>query len=319
MTDVAVVIPALNAEKTLGRALASVMRQSVRPAEVIVVDDGCHDATLAIARTFADLPVRIVPNARRRGAAGARNAGVLAASSGLIAFLDADDEWMPGYLERQIEMVKTNAQMTFSATRGVVIDADGREGPVTNVGAPIVAGPQAWKALLARNFVSTPCVVARRSAVRSVGGFREDLPVGEDQDMWIRLALNGEVGFIDEVLVKVHASPAGLTARHRDIEANLVLEMILGHVARLAHRLSSKERREILRARYAKHGQLAVANGAYGTGVRLLLTSVWMGASPTCLVTTVKAAPPVRAILGRLRGRSRARATYGFPPDQAHG
>jgi glycosyltransferase involved in cell wall biosynthesis len=102
MPTVSVVIPAYNAEAYLREALDSVFAQTRPPDEVVVVDDGSTDRTSEVAASYGDR-VRLLrqPN---RGEAAARNAGVLAARGALIAFLDADDTWLPRYLESQLRV-----------------------------------------------------------------------------------------------------------------------------------------------------------------------------------------------------------------------
>src|SRR6185312_11793255 len=94
--EISVVIPAYNAAAYVGDALASIAAQTCRPAEVIVVDDGSADDTAAIAAAAGAIVIR-QPNG---GASAARNAGVARARSQWIAFLDADDRWLPEYVER---------------------------------------------------------------------------------------------------------------------------------------------------------------------------------------------------------------------------
>jgi glycosyltransferase involved in cell wall biosynthesis len=99
--DVAVVIPVHNGERYLGEALDSVLSQTLAPANIIVVDDGSEDATSEVARRFG--PRIDYVRQDRSGAASARNRGVAMTTNDLIAFLDADDVWLPDKLQRQME------------------------------------------------------------------------------------------------------------------------------------------------------------------------------------------------------------------------
>ena len=111
--SVSAVIPAYNSEATLGRALDSVLAQT-RPAdEIIVVDDASTDGTASLARSYADRGVRLLSLPERRGAAAARNAGIGAAKGDWIAFLDADDEWLPAKLEKQVAAISSNRETPF--------------------------------------------------------------------------------------------------------------------------------------------------------------------------------------------------------------
>jgi teichuronic acid biosynthesis glycosyltransferase TuaG len=103
--DVSVIIPAYRAAETIGRALRSVAGQTVTPREIVIVDDGSDDDTAKVARRYADL---LAPSALRvvtqpnLGAGAARNRALAEATQPLVAFLDADDEWLPEKLERSV-------------------------------------------------------------------------------------------------------------------------------------------------------------------------------------------------------------------------
>src|SRR3990170_4524560 len=99
---VSVVVPAFNRAQTVPAAVRSVLRQQYDPLEVIVVDDGSADGTAEAARAGGDPRVRVIANARAKGAQGARNSGILAARGEWIAFNDSDDEWLPGKLAMQL-------------------------------------------------------------------------------------------------------------------------------------------------------------------------------------------------------------------------
>src|SRR3954464_12045254 len=111
---VSVVIPAYNAQEFLGRAILSALVQTVPPHEIIVVDDGSTDGTREIAESFGP-PVRLICQ-HQDGASAARNRAIRAATAPLIAFLDADDEWLPKKLEQQLPLHR-DAALSFSFSR----------------------------------------------------------------------------------------------------------------------------------------------------------------------------------------------------------
>ena len=136
------------------------------------MDDASNDGTAAVAISHRDHRIRVISLPERRAAAAARNVGITAATGAWIASLDADDEWLPSKLEKQIKAISSDpgAALIFCASEefspeGQALGDTFREGSVTT-------GSEAWKALLACNFVATPTVVARRdlllqAAVRS--------------------------------------------------------------------------------------------------------------------------------------------------------
>lgn len=299
---VSVVIPARNAAATIGRAVASACAQTVPPCEIIVVDDASSDATIEAARAAGGAAVRTIALPARQGAAGARNAGIAAARGEFIAFLDADDCWDADKTTRQMAVLAAHPAMTFCACRARHVGEDGRAiGPIHG-GVPVATGAEAWRALLAENFVATPCVIARRDALLAAGGFDPALPVAEDQDLWIRLALAGEVGFVEAVLVTVQDRPGSLSREYAARTAEVTLAMVLGHIERQRGRLTRAERRHALGARYTQNGRRFYRGGAWRQGLRCLLLAIAHGhAVGANLWYLVTAAPALAGLKRRLR------------------
>lgn len=316
---VSVVIPAHNAETTITRALASVRRQDYPNIEVIVVDDASVDRTARMVEGFAGLALRLERTARQLGAAGARNLGIRGARGAYIAFLDADDEWLAGKLTRQVELLERHPAMTFVTCEADEFGAGRKYLGRVNPGRPRAVGAEAWKTLLAYVCVATPCVVARKEAIAVAGGFREDLPIAEDQDLWIRLALQGEVGHLPESLVHVHDSAISLSKVEGRNTRKYVLPMVLEHLQAQRARLDEREIRTILGHRYTSVGRHCYQGGHARDGLGLILSAIGKGHQPLQnLQYLLAAAPPVRAVKQVLSYRSpRAEGIRpaSFPPD----
>ena len=160
------------------------------------------------------------------------------------------------------------------------------------------SGVQAWKNLLARAIVHTSSVMVRRKHVLSVGGFDENLFVGEDQDFWIRLARVGELIWVAEPLVRVYSRIEGHMRMNADREIDCLLPMIERRVAQYRDELSAAEYRRILGRRYAQIGQNLCNSGAWRSGARLILRAVALGFSPwQHLLFVAHTSPPVRWLL----------------------
>src|SRR5580704_17250252 len=249
---VTAIIPCFNAAATLPRALDSIRAQSYPNIEIIAVDDGSRDGTLALLRQQEALGVRVItqPNA---GAAAARNAAIAIARGEFLAFLDADDEWHPDKLARQIKLLAAHPAMVLAGCRAEVIGLDGGRPPVNATRAPTV-GPEAWRILLHHSFFVPSVLAARTETVHRIGGFTARLrAVEHDQNFCIRMALEGEVGFVDAPLMTMYQQPGSLSQTHLSREHETVLPMILGHCQALADRLSRAELRNILGARYSQN------------------------------------------------------------------
>lgn len=201
---VSVVIPTYDRLPLLRQAVASVAAQTFGDWELLVVDDGSGDATLAYLSSLPDARIRPLPVPHGGNVARARNVGVRAAVGRYVAFLDSDDVWLPGKLEAQLERM-ARAGAAWSYTRYEHMDAEGR---------PVAARAGVWRPLsgrIAREVlaggasIAISTVVAERRLLTELGGFDEDpgIHLREDFDLVARLALAAEVVALAEPLSRV--------------------------------------------------------------------------------------------------------------------
>lgn len=313
---ISVVIPCFNAVRTLKRALDSVRLQDCGPIETIVVDDGSSDGTAAILARQEERGVRVIRSTGRQGASHARNIGIAAARGTFIAFLDADDEWLPGKLSLQMVLIRDRPAMTIVTCGASSVGRDGSFVPNLYPDARPAAGPEAWRVLLAENFIHTSSVLARRTAIDRVGGFDPALSTAEDQDLWIRLALEGELGYVDQSLVLVHDQPDSLCQRYPTGRFDFELPMILRHVQNQRHRLSEEEVRTILGNRFARIGWSTYQKRTW-PGLGLILRAIRLGHRPVeNLAYILRASPPARLLKRLLR---QPRAMDRSPADRVRG
>jgi glycosyltransferase involved in cell wall biosynthesis len=304
---VSVLIPAFNAGRTIDRALASVFAQDYQPLEIIVIDDGSTDDTAARVASHRHEGIRLVRLEENRGEAAAMNAGLELARGEFVAFLDADDEWLAGKLSAQVSLLVANPDMSFVCSRWREIDESGcaSEQPDPALLGPFT-GASLWRELLARAFVLKSTVVARALRLQATGGFDTGLPVADDQDMWIRLALLGPVGCRPEPLTAYYRSPDSLTQRYRLREQDFVLPMVRKHVHMQRSRLSSGEVRRILGTRYAQIGRSLYQAGRYLSGLHYLSRAIVWGIQPAGhLAFILVASPPGRWLRHHMRSARR--------------
>src|ERR1700674_3389003 len=200
--EVSVVIPTYNRGSVFA-AIASAIAQRAANIELIVVDDGSTDDTwfelertaAAIRAEHADrVPMQTVRTVNR-GVAAARNTGVALASAPLIAFLDSDDAWGPDKLACQIEYMRAHPQYVISQTDEYWLSNGGRVNP--GLRHRKAAGDIFIDSL--RTCLVTPSTVILRTALfRELGGFDEDFSAAEDYDLWLRILVRHEIGFIPE-------------------------------------------------------------------------------------------------------------------------
>jgi glycosyltransferase involved in cell wall biosynthesis len=204
MQLVSVVIPAYNASRTITAALESVFAQTFTDYDVIVVDDGSTDDTSARVAAWGDR-LRFVRQANG-GPGAARNAGLKHADGRLVAFLDADDVWMPRKLERQVAYFERYPETGLLHSAALVSRTPGRTLLETRDATPLDAPIDAPRHVFCELFqgsleINTLTAMTTRDVLAAVGGFdeRRELHV-EDWDLWLRIASRYAVGYLPEPL-----------------------------------------------------------------------------------------------------------------------
>jgi glycosyltransferase involved in cell wall biosynthesis len=203
--QVSVVIPTYNRASLLGRALRSVLNQTLSDLECIVVDDGSTDQTVALVEGFQDPRLRVVRLPGNGGCGRARNTGIRVARGELIAFLDSDDEWLPQKLERQVARLRECEDPLTAVVYCRCVVRDGLTDR-TWFEPRVVYGGDVFQYLLGGWNPATPSMfLVERRSLLEVGGFSESLPCAQDYDLWLRLAeASHHFATMDEALVIKH-------------------------------------------------------------------------------------------------------------------
>jgi glycosyltransferase involved in cell wall biosynthesis len=206
---ISVIIPCHNVERYVERAVRSVLMQTHRDIELIVVDDGSTDGTRERLRSLKqELGEQItVIEQENRGACAARNAGSARASGVYTQFLDADDVLLPGKLAHQAALVEQQGWPDILVGGHVLLDAEGRTiGSEVQTQAP----RDPWMDLMAHRSGGTCQNLWRRSAVEQVGGWTEGLRSSQEYDLMFRMLQHGAAMAYDpEVLTEIHQRPGG--------------------------------------------------------------------------------------------------------------
>lgn len=236
--DVSVIMPAYNAAATVERALASIAAQTVKPREVIVVDDGSTDQTVrriqAMAGRMNGIALRAFSQANQ-GAGAARNRAVATATGAWLAFLDSDDEWLPLKLQRSLEVSEAHDLIMSShnlfnvGPRGESLN-DSRARWLKNPDDP-------YRTLFLRGFISSSTVLVRREAVVAVGGFDATLRSAQDYELWLAVLARAGKRFqtFADPLLRYTLAPQGITSRiDRKVACSLaILRRHMGILKRL--------------------------------------------------------------------------------------
>ena len=190
---ISVIIPTHNRAWTLRHAVDSVLAQDYPDFELIVVDDGSTDETPELLESYGD-GIRVLTQANQ-GVSAARNRAIKASRGDLIAFLDSDDAWEPGKLACQAEFFMENPEAMICQTEEIWIRNGRRVNPMKKHKKP---SGHIFEASLKLCLVSPSAVMMRRELFDIKGMFKEDYPVCEDYDLWLRVSRDMPVYLIDK-------------------------------------------------------------------------------------------------------------------------
>lgn len=205
---VSVIIPLYNKEAHIGRALDSVLGQTVQDVEILVVDDKSTDDGFSVVRKYKDPRIRLIEQ-DHHGVSHTRNHGIELAKSDFITFLDADDEWVPRHLETLLRMREKfpgaglySTAYQWRLKSGKYDNPDYRGIPQFPYEGML---PDYFKAAMGRRVCVLTCSIGvPKRVLRETGGFREDISMGEDNELWARIALHYPVAFSSETGAIIH-------------------------------------------------------------------------------------------------------------------
>ena len=212
MEKVSVIIPTYNREKTILRALNSVLDQTYTNIEVLVVDDGSTDGTADIVNGVKDKRVKYIVLEKNGGASNARNVGVQMAESKWIAFQDSDDSWRKDKLEVQMAYAKEHPEYSLIYCMYKAFLQNGEEFIVPPKPWPVIMEGNMMSSLLDTNVIGTPTMLVKRERFLETGGFDVSYHALEDWEFVIRFARDHQIGFVDKVLMDVYTSESRITA-----------------------------------------------------------------------------------------------------------
>jgi glycosyltransferase involved in cell wall biosynthesis len=276
---VSVIIPAHNAARFVTETVESVLNQTHRNLEVIVVDDGSTDETAEVLRAFDDrIVLRSQPNG---GVARARNEGARVATGEWLAFLDADDLWLPDKLERQLGLADPGTSWIYSDR----FNFGSREG-VPEVQSEITAmyeGDVFTALLVEGNFISSSTVIVRKEIFDRAGGYCENLRGTEDWDLWIRVSERNPIRFCPMQLLRYRIHSAGISHNYDHMWRERRMVIVRALALSRARTLSWSMRRRIWSQTWITNGVEAAKCGRVVAALREFGRAVvaWpIGATP---------------------------------------
>ena len=262
---VSVITPVYNQAQFIDKAIESVLKQSYQDFEIIVVNDGSTDNTEATVKGFIDFRIRYICHSDNRGISAARNTGIRASRGEYIALLDADDEFLPERLGKQVKLLQNK-----SSDIGVVcawsFNVDKNGNYISKRCLPKKDG-YIYEDLLSTNPISVPTVLIRRECFEKVGLFDSSLDGQEDWDMWIRIAKYYKFSLIKTLLAKrrIHPNRISYDLERKNITANRIIKKYMGEL---------KVRQNILSSHYLYIGFRFCRMGKTKDGRRYLLKAI---------------------------------------------
>jgi glycosyltransferase involved in cell wall biosynthesis len=194
MPLISVILPTFNRASVLARAVDSVARQSFKDWELVLVDDGSTDQTFEMCKAFSGFPLKYL-RTENRGVSAARNLGAEEARGEWLAFLDSDDEWLPNKLAEQAKLMPF---FRWIHSEEIWI-RNGARVPVAKKYAK--SGGRIFSRCVDLTCVSPSTVLIDKKTFMASGRFREDYPVCEDYDLWLRLSARFDAGLVAEPLI----------------------------------------------------------------------------------------------------------------------
>lgn len=228
---VSIILAVFNGDAYLQEAIDSLVGQSFRDFELIVVDDGSTDRSPEILRAYTDPRLRILRNSENQGLTPSLNRGLAEARGEFIARQDADDISEPDRLARQVDFLRRRPEIVMTGSWYREIDSSGAI--LGNVRLPVDTLSLRWGLLLYCPFAHSAAVWRRVPVAREVGPYDPRFQYAMDHDLWNRIAARFPVANVGDYLVRYRLGPHSLTSNHPKA-ASEELEARLPHVARLS-------------------------------------------------------------------------------------
>ena len=216
--DVSVIVAAYQAAGTVERTLASIAAQTTKPVEAVVVDDSSSDGTFETAQAYEPrmngIRLRVVRLDSNQGAGAARNRAIEESSGSFLAFLDADDEWLPEKLERSLAHLEGS---DYCLVAHDYLTGNGDRDAHHECVKRFREGPGPFAALYRKGYIPSCSVVAPREKVIAAGGFDPGLRNAQDFDLWLAMTRDPSEMFLvfGEPLMRYHMGEGGIMSHTR--------------------------------------------------------------------------------------------------------
>lgn len=261
---VSVILPTYNCANFLSESVGSILSQTYHSYEIIVIDDGSTDNTKEVLHPFMQR-ITYINLEQNKGLPAARNVGIRSAQGEYIAFIDADDLWLPEKLQTDIEYFEKYRDAGMVYSKHMNIDEKGR----VLGGTPkrrLPSGNIFIQLFSEQNFIIASSVIVRKEVFETTGLFDEQLFNCQDWDMWLRIAFYFKVAGINKPLVKYRHNPRSLSKNRNNVlkYQKLVIDKIYNTFKAEGNGLCEKVYKKRLASHYAKAGRYYLRIGDKG-------------------------------------------------------
>jgi glycosyltransferase involved in cell wall biosynthesis len=226
-----IILPTFNRSHVVERAIVSVLNQTYENLNLYIINDGSTDETENILKKYSDHPKVHLLKQENRGVSSARNLGIKHSEAEWIAFIDSDDEWLPHKLNRQMAFISQHPQYRFIHSNEIWI----RHGLRVNAKKKFdKSNHEIFKRSLETCLISPSTVMIKRELCIEHGCFDERFLICEDYDLWLKILVREEVGFISEELIRKYGG-------HDDQLSTRYQMMDIWQLRTLIHLLQEKD------------------------------------------------------------------------------
>lgn len=212
---ISVILPTYNCANFLPHSIQSILSQTYNSYEIIVVDDGSTDNTKEVLNPFMQR-INYIKLEQNKGLPAARNIGIKSAQGKYIAFIDADDIWLPEKLQTDIEYLETYPEISMVYSKHINIGENGR--PIDgDTRKRLPSGNIFIQLFSEQNFIITSSVVVKKDVFETTGLLDEQLFNCQDWDMWLRIAFYFKAAGINKTLVKYRHNPHSLSKNRNNV------------------------------------------------------------------------------------------------------
>lgn len=229
MSLLTVLMPVYNGERFLREAIDSILQQTYGDFEFLIIDDNSRDASRDIISSYKDSRIKYIHNEKNKGQMQTLNAGFYFSQGRYIARTDQDDISLPQRLEKEMELLERDKTLGLVFSDSFIMDSSGKRSNKTFFDISKPSSSNAFEQLLKVNFIPVNTVVFRKSLLKKTGFLKEEYRIASEYDLFLRIACNHKILFIDESLAeyRIHSDNSSKNTEQAITEAISILKNVM--------------------------------------------------------------------------------------------